>query len=85
VPNPNPNLKNLTRAGMGRPCKNLQRISLTLTPELLEKIDAIATWKECHRNYLIEQILRVAIALPADYSQFELEQILAQRDEFQDL
>jgi hypothetical protein len=87
MPNPNivPRPENLTRAGMGQPPKGLQRVQVTLSPQLIEKLDAVTSKQGWKRNYLIEQTLRAIAGLSSDYSLFELEQIFAGREEFQDI
>jgi hypothetical protein len=64
MPNPNPKLANLTRAGRGQPKKNLTQISVALTPELLDKLNEICARNGWKRNHLIEQILRASVNYP---------------------
>lgn len=70
MPNPNitPRPENLTRAGMGQPRKNLVRVELTLTPELLAQLNKTKVQQQWNRNYLVEQALRAIAGLPSDYS-----------------
>jgi hypothetical protein len=83
--NPNPPLENLTRAGMGQPLKGLQRTVINLSPDLLEHLDKTMQQQDWKRNYLVEQCLRTMFGLSSDYTLFELQQIIAGTEEFQDL
>jgi hypothetical protein len=73
--NPNPNLSNLTRAGMGQPRKGHKAISLYFTPELIDKINAVASQQGWKKNYVAEQYLRGSLGLPTDYTVDELDLI----------
>lgn len=75
MPNPKPKLENLTRMGKGRPAKGLARVQITLTPQLLDRIESIASLKGWKRNYLVEQLLRISLGLPSEFSQEDLRQI----------
>jgi hypothetical protein len=70
--NPNPKIENLTRAGKGRPKKGLKTVRVALSPELLDRLTAASIPLGCPRNYLIEQICRGFLDLPADYKAWEL-------------
>jgi hypothetical protein len=59
---PNPNIKpipeNLTRAGMGRPRKDYERIQVTLPPLLVAKMNAVAAERGVKRNDLFIEIFQ---------------------------
>ncbi len=67
MPNPNPKIENLTRAGLGRPRKELKAVLVPLSPELLERLAEIQAQQDWPRNYLIEQVLRAFLEMPSDY------------------
>jgi hypothetical protein len=54
-PDIQPRPENLTRAGMGQPPKGLERLEVTLTPELKALLEQVAKKQRWKRNYLIEQ------------------------------
>lgn len=66
---------NLTNAGLGRPAKNLKKILVPLSPELIKRLATISRQQGWDRNYLIEQCCRVALQMPADYNSGDLELI----------
>lgn len=69
MPNPNPKLENLTRAGMGQPKKGRKRIQVTLPPELIERLDEVATLQDWDRSYTIEQLCRAMLDFKPDYDE----------------
>ena len=74
MPNPNPKTENLT-SHLGQPVKGHKRIQTYLSPELLDKIDALASQQDWKKNYIIEQYLRAAFGLRTDYTPDELDLI----------
>lgn len=72
--NPTPKLENLTHRS-GQPIKGHKRIQTYLSPELLDKIDALASQQDWKKNYIIEQYLRAAFGLNTDYPVDELDLI----------
>lgn len=78
MPNPNitPRPENLTRAGMGQPRKGHVKVLYSLPPELLAKIDEVATQQGWKRNYTITQLLSARLGLQSDYDNSGLDLIL---------
>jgi hypothetical protein len=75
VPNPNPNLKNLTNAGKGRPRKGRSTVKVTLPPPLLDRIDEVAKLQDWDRSYTIEQMCRLVLDFGPDYDEGDFDLI----------
>jgi len=75
--------KNLPKGGRvkgGAPATSenrRSRISIGLTRELLDRLSTLPqiTSEEWSKSYLIEQAVRLALGMPADYSRSDLELI----------
>lgn len=67
--NPHPKTENLTRAGKGQPRKGLCRTNYTLTPELVNRLKAIAQQQGWKENYTVENALRSILGLDSDYDE----------------
>jgi hypothetical protein len=78
-PNITPRPENLSRAGLGQPLKGLQRIQVTLSPELIQRLEEIQRQQDWKRNYLIEQALRVLLGMPSDYDEGDFSLIVKGR------
>jgi hypothetical protein len=58
--------RNLTRAGLGQPRKNLRLIKVALSPDLINRLALASNSANRPRNYIIEQICRAFFDLPID-------------------
>jgi hypothetical protein len=67
MPNPNPRIENLTRAGMGRPPLGKERKQVTLPPYLVAAVNLLCEQQDWTFSYTLEQILCHSLGLPHDY------------------
>lgn len=67
--------KNLNKGGRAKKAKFPKRnAGVSLSPEVIEKLSALpaVTCGEWSKSYLIEQLLRNYLGMPADYNWFDL-------------